>query len=219
MKNTIIFLLGLLPVTAAHAQKTYFAAHGALQNTWIFCSDDSDAGGLLDYLPTYKPAFGLDFGYQFQPQLALQTGILYSLQGQRYETAGNVNARYRTNLEYLKFPLLLHFTASPERKLSFQAQAGFQLSWLTKAESSRLNVFGYYSPALVDVKSYYSTLPLDLVVGLGLQMKVRSYIVGLMLRMDYALTDIEKSDKKTGLRGPASNFTLSMPQLGVKYYF
>ncbi|MBK8485921.1 MAG: PorT family protein [Saprospiraceae bacterium] len=221
MKHFILFNLALILTISVSAQKQKFYAglNGAIQNTWIFCSTDFDEGGILDFETTFRTAFGLDLGYQFTPNYGLQTGILYSQQGQKYTTAGNTNANYTTDLSYLKIPVLFCYTHKPLGKLSFIAQAGFQFSLLTEALSSRDRSFLYYSPGYVDVKDSYASVPIEIVLAVGIQMNFENMNVSLLIRPDYSLTDIEKTEKKPGLRSPASNFTIAMPQLGFHYYF
>lgn len=221
MKKLIILSLTLLISGASFTQqkKLYIGVTGALQNTWILCSTDFDEGGILDFKSTIKSAVGLDLGYQINPEISIQTGLIYSLQGQNYITAGNTNANFYTDLSYLKIPLLLCYYIRPESKVTIVTQVGFQMSLLATAQSSRLLIFGPYSPLYQDVKDSYSGSSLDAVVGFGIQYKLKQMNFSLLLRADYSLTDIEKTEKKPGLRSPASNFTWTIPQLGFHYYF
>ena len=57
------------------------------------------------------------------------------------------------------------------------------------------------------------------ILGLGMQYKIHKWCVNLLIRADYSLSDIEKTEKKPGLRSPASNLTMAIPQLGVQYFF
>lgn len=221
MKKLLMYLLILQFTQQASSQHTGFYAglNGALQNTWILNSDDFDQSGALEFAVTLKPAFGLDIGYRFKPNMALQTGIIYSEQGQNYETKGNTNANYETDLTYLKFPVLFCYHIKPENKLSFIAQGGLQYSSLSEAKSSRDKVFGIYSPLYQDVKEYYSTTTIDAVLGFGLQYNLGKLNFHLLIKADYSLSDIEEAEKKVGLRNPSSNFTIAIPQLGFHYYF
>ncbi|HRG67245.1 MAG: PorT family protein [Saprospiraceae bacterium] len=219
MKNTFFFsfLIALLCHQNAVGQRFFIGANAALQSSWIFCSTDFDEGGLLDFESTIKQAFGIYTGYQFTPKFALESGAIYSFQGQHYVTEGNSLANYKTDLEYLKIPLLFNYQTDPSKKFSIISQIGFQFSLLLNAESSRYQVFGPYSPKLEDVKDFYSSLPIDLVLGFGVQMNFKNYAVRLLIRPDYSLTDIEKTDKKPGLRAPSSNFTFGLPQIGFHF--
>ncbi|MBK7357955.1 MAG: PorT family protein [Saprospiraceae bacterium] len=219
MKNTIIFtfLLGLCCTQNGIGQRFFIGANAALQSTWIFSSTDFDEGGLLNFESTIKSAYGFYTGYQLNAKFGMESGAIYSFQGQRYVTEGNSLANYKTNLEYLKIPLLFNYQTDPSKKFSIVSQIGFQFSVLLNAESSRAQVFGPYSPKLADVKDFYNSLPIELVLGLGVQMNFSKYAIRLLIRPDYSLTDIEKTDKKPGLRSPSSNFTFGLPQVGFHF--
>jgi hypothetical protein len=221
MKKLLMYSFVLLLCSSLSAQHTgiYAGLNGAFQKSAISCSDDSDAGGQLDFENTYKQAFGFDLGYNFDPKIGIQTGVIYSQQGQKYITVGVPDAKYVTDLRYLKFPVLFCYHLRSDKKLSFLIQAGFQLSLLLEAKSSRENAFGFYTPKYVDVKDYYTSLPVELAMGIGLQYTFKKICMNLLIRPDYSISDIEKTEKKPGLIAPASNFTLGIPQLGFQYYF
>ena len=220
MKKLLMYFSLLMFANSINAQHSGFFAglNGALQLSLIFNSDDHDLGGELNYETTITQAFGLDLGYKFNPKVGVQTGIIYSQQGQKYITTGNPNANYSTDLSYIKFPILLSYHFRSNKKISFFVQAGFQLSVLTEAKSSRLNVFGIYSAAYKDVKNYYSSLPIELAMGCGVQYSFRKLCINVLIRPDLSISDIEKTQTKPGLRSPTSNFTLGLPQLGFHYF-
>lgn len=197
----------------------YAGAHAAFQNSWIFNSDDSDEGGELDLTPTFHPSFGLDLGYRVHPNFALEVGLIYSSQGQKYETAGNEDADYKTDLKYFKIPILLNFRSKPDAPMGLLLQGGFQLGFLTEANSSRENVFGYYSSFYKDVKDFYESTSIDIVLGIGTEFKKGSHAFRFVIRADYSLTDIEVTEKKPGLRGVSSNATVALPMLTYLYSF
>lgn len=221
MKKLLIYFLSIMVSSSANAQHTGFYAglNVALQKSSILCSSDKDLETQLDVEKTFNVAYGLDLGYKINPQIGFQTGVIYSQQGQKYLTKGNTNANYKTDLTYIKIPLLFCYHLMPDKKLSFIAQAGFQLSLLSEAKSSRDKVFLYYSSYYMDVKDFYSSIPIDLAMGFGLQYSLQNMCINLLIKSDYSISDIEKTEKKPGLRAPASNFTLGIPQLGFQYYF
>lgn len=197
----------------------YAGINAAFQATLICNADDFDTGGELDFDPTYHYAAGFDLGYRFNGRYGIQSGFMFSRQGQNYITANNVHANYKTELSYYKIPLLFCYHLKPEKKLSLFVQGGLQLSLLSEAMSSRENVFFYYSAKLEDVKTYYSSYTIDFVLGLGLQYRLNNWKINVLIRPDYSLSDIEKTEEKPGLRGPASNLSLQLPQLGFQYFF
>lgn len=214
----ILFCFG---ISMLNAQSSNWQAgiHVSNQMCWIFNSFDADEGGELDYVPTFHPSFGLDLAYRLDPHFALQSGLIYSSQGQKYETAGNEDADYKTDLKYLKIPLLLDYRSKPEGKMGLVLQGGFQLALLSSAESSRENVFGYYSSLYKDVKDFYESTAIDFVLGVGAEYKSGSHVFRLLFRADYSLTDIERTEKKPGLRGVSSNATLALPMLSYLHSF
>ncbi|MBK9109391.1 MAG: PorT family protein [Saprospiraceae bacterium] len=221
MRCSMYLILFCFGITKLNAQSSnWFAGiHVSNQISWIFNSFDSDEGGELDYVLTLHPSFGLDLGYRLDPHFAIQTGFIYSAQGQKYETAGNEDADYKTDLTYLKIPLLLDYRSKPLGKMGLVLQGGFQLALLSTAESSRENVFGYYSSLYKDVKDFYESTAVDFVLGLGAEYKSGSHVFRLVLRADYSLTDIERTEKKPGLRGVSSNATVALPMLSYLHSF
>lgn len=212
MMSFVVFVL-FLNNTISQSGSWFAGANLSYQNSWILNQTDSDEGGLLDYDVTFHPAFGLDLGYHFNPHFAIQSGIIYSIQGQNYKTANIEDANYKTHLTYLKIPLLLNYLSKPESRYSLVLQGGFQFSLLNQAESSREDVFGFYDAALVDVKSYYENSSIDLVIGLGAQYRFSMQALRLMIRADFGLTDIEVTEKKPGFRNVSTNATLGLPML------
>jgi len=191
----------------------------AYQNTWILNNSDSEAGGQLDFGITFRPAMGLELAYAFDVHVSVQSGIIYSFQGQRYETAFNEDADYKTNLNYLKIPLLINYQSKPMARVGLVLQGGFQYSLLSIAKSSRENVFGYYDPALIDVSSYYENASIDLVLAVGAQYNFGQHALRLMIRGDYGLNDIEVTEKKPGFRDVSTNATIALPAVSYHHYF
>ncbi|MBK8954254.1 MAG: PorT family protein [Saprospiraceae bacterium] len=215
----LILIYGSLTCLQSQNSNWFAGARVAYQNTWILNSDDFDQGGELDYVATFKPAIGLILGYKLNSKLNLQTGISYSLQGQNYETAGNEDADYETELNYLKIPLLLSFRPKPDSKIGWIVQGGLQISLLSDAKSSRENFFGIYSSVLKDAKNYYVSTGIEFVAGLGAEYQTGSHAFRFMLQADYGLSDIEKTEKKPGLRSVSSNATIALPMLSYLYAF
>jgi hypothetical protein len=185
----------------------------------ILNKNDRDEGGLLDFQTTFKSAFGINFGYQISSAWGVQSGILFSGQGQEYSTAGIQIADYNTALKYIKIPLLLKWNSNQEKLISFTAQVGFQSSILTSATSSRERVFYFFKATSEDVENYYAKHNLDLVVGPGLQLNLGHLTLIGIFRMDISMTDIEAKSKKPGDRNNAANLSFGLPQLSLNYSF
>lgn len=221
MKKHILYFAFFSLCWTLNAQKTglYAGLNGAFQFSLIANSNDFDTGGDLDFDGTPNYSFGLDLGYKFKPNIGFQTGFLYSKQGQNYITANIVHANYKTELIYYKIPFLFCYHIKPEKKFSWIARGGLQLSLLSEAMSSRKDVFRFYDPKLKDVRDFYSSYTIDFVLGFGLQYNWNKLSFNLMLQSDYSLSDIEKTENKPGLRSPSSNISVQIPQLGFHYYF
>lgn len=204
-------------LNVAQTHQFFIGPHFAFQKTKIVCTTDAEADGRLVFRNTFKPAFGFDFGIQFNPEFKLVSGLNYSYQGQEYGTSGNDIARYKTELDYLRIPILADYTFIRQSAFSFFGQAGFQLSILAKAKSSRDQTFYYYSPLFLDVKSSYETVNYDLVLGAGAEYSFNRSALQILLRFDYSLSDIEKTEKKIELRAPASNLILALPKIAYHY--
>ncbi|MCC6752733.1 MAG: PorT family protein [Saprospiraceae bacterium] len=210
---------GWIPGAQAQDNRFLAGAHLALQNTWIVSGTDADEGPLLDYEATYRSAFGIDLAYRYRPSWRLLTGLRYSLQGQRYSTANIPNALYRTELSYYKVPLLIEYATLTEKPLHIIFQGGFQLALLSSAKSSREDVFVYYSAAFKDVKSYYSNAVVEGVLGCGVEYATGPHLLRLIVRAEYALNDIEQTEKKPALRSVASNAAIALPMVAYLYDF
>ena len=215
--SIIFFATCILNAVVAQRSGLFMGVQLGFQNSWIFNKNDFDAGGGLDFKATFKPAFGVNVGYNLSKNLGIQSGIIFSQQGQKYITDGNSLADYKTDLNYLKFPLLLKWNSDPEKIVSFLLHAGFQISLLQSANSSRTGGYGYYSPNLTDVKDLYSSNPFELVIGLGAMVNLGKLNITALLKPEYSLTDIEKVDLKSSSRDIARNFVFSIPQISLNY--
>ncbi|MBK7226921.1 MAG: porin family protein [Saprospiraceae bacterium] len=215
-----------LYVSHAQINRIFVGANAGIQATSILNKNDLDEGGQLDYSTPYKFQFGIDLGYIVTKRFAFQTGAIYSQQGQNYVTNGNALADFKTELNYIKIPLLANWTINPDRKCNFGLQFGFQFSILNSAKSSRSKInsnqapFGYYSSNLFAVDDFYSSVNLDFVVGPSVSYKLNDRMrLGGVLRLDYSLSDIEKKESKPSIRDISNNVTICLPQLFFHYIF
>lgn len=212
----LLFTL-ILKSNTARTQQFFIGPNFVFQKTKIACTTDAEADGRLVFRNTFKPSFGIDFGVNINAEFKLVSGLNYSFQGQNYGTSGNDIARYKTELDYLKIPVLAEYTYARQSAFSFFAQAGFQLGILTKAKSSREQTFYYYSPLLLDVKSSYETINYDVVLAAGAEYSFKRSAIQIMLRFDYSLSDIERTEKKIEFRAPAGNLILGLPKIAYHY--
>ncbi|MDQ3141535.1 MAG: PorT family protein [Bacteroidota bacterium] len=223
MKNLINTFILMFFVSTIFAQKGkfYIGINACMQNTWIMNSEDYDRGGELDFTTTFYPAFGLNLGYNLSDKMGLQSGVIYSFQGQNYITAGNTHADYSTDLTYIKIPLVVTYLGNVQKNVSFLGQVGVQLSLNQKATSSRNQAFGIYGGTdLVDVKNKYSPYTVDIILGSGINVNLsKSLDLQALIRIDYSLTDIEDIDVKPSSRPQSSSLTLGLPQINLLYTF
>ncbi len=166
------------------------------QSVWIINDDDAGRGAGLDYTRTWGMAYGLNIGYNFLNSLGIQTGVLLSGQGQKYVGDGSSGFETaQTKLNYLKIPIMLKFNSDPESSVHFVGTAGIQIGLLTGAkyfsddEEVDLNILGY------EYKDAYKKSDLSAAFSLGTRFRVTdSFNLGVSLRADYSLGDIEDKD-------------------------
>lgn len=205
------------------AQEGAFRIGAALlpQNTWLLNQDDSDAGPELDYEVTWGFAGGLSASYHFSDYLGVGLDVLYSRQGQKYKgNIGGINYTARTDLNYLRLPLLLRFSTDPEAPIQFNAFLGPQLSFLLSYRDKGENSFATtevtgttITTSLTGIGS--TTVNLDQAIykkslfggvfGLGMGIRAGDNIlITIHFRGDYAFGDAENKNAKIQLTGLSS---------------
>ena len=159
------------------------------QTYWIMNSTDFDLGSTLDHKASFGVAYGVHVGLNFTNTMGLQTGFLYSAQGQKYKWT---NGDYSQELTYIKVPLLLKFNGNPDNGAYFIGMIGPQLSLLTKIEQK-----GTFpnSVSFPTVKDAYKKADIGGVLGFGMGINLSDDLkLGIMLRFDGSLGDIENKD-------------------------
>lgn len=222
MKKIYLFIFGAAIFTTAaflpeaDAQKGLnFGIKIIPQSTWIFNDSLTAEGPSVDYIPTFHSAFGITVGYKFTDGVGIQSEIIYSLQGQKFQdnSAGSDYLEtWKTN--YIKVPLLLTFNSSSESTTMFSGFIGPQLGFLTSAKQSYS--FGgtkwydydedYAKPNNEPVfKKYWMSSYTAIVFGFGASFKLSKMMqLSTRLRFDYGLTDACTAD-------------ITMPHLFVIY--
>lgn len=185
----IVFML-----PAVFAQK---GLHAGLKvtpiSTWMFNSDDSDEAGAFDYVSTFGYTVGGSFNYHFTDGFGLGADVLYSNQGQKFESFGQ---DYKKSLKYLKVPVLLHFNTNSDAVAYFQGQLGVQFGFLTSAtaldgDGEEILVLG--EPVLP--KDAFKSMNLGFVFGFGAGFNVHeNFKIHVGLRLDGAFADAEDKD-------------------------
>lgn len=201
MQKQIVFLIALLSTAAAFAQQGLELGVQVMpQVSFIVNDDDFAAGDDLNFRSTTSLAFGALAGYNFTDNLGVQTGVLYSRQGQKYvddnPTPANSNSEVR--LTYLKIPLLLKFNSNPDAGTQFVASVGPQFGLLSSvkyfANDDEIDITGI-SGGLIDPKDAYKSMDLAAVFSIGTRFRLSEQLrLGAALRLDYSLGDIEDKE-------------------------
>ena len=200
------------------------------QTTWVFNDDDFAAGDELDFDKKFELAYGLNIGINLSDRFGIQSGVIYSPQGQKYKHDGEMifGTTAKTSevrLNYLQIPVLLKLNSDPMSVISFVAGAGVQFGFLQDAQYLVNNV-KIDSVLLGDnAINFYNKKDLSVVFNIGTQINVTEHLnLTLAIQADYSLDDIE--DKVIGVlpsyRGitdrnaPSQNMTAGL-QVGINY--
>lgn len=98
----ILFILLIISVGCYGQFKTGFpfiGARGAISSTWLFNKHVSNAGVEADYVPAWGNNFGIDFGYNFESNLAVELQIIMNNHAQQYQ-GDTSNAAISTDINY-----------------------------------------------------------------------------------------------------------------------
>lgn len=201
-KLTTILALFLLVTSAAFAQKGLHAAFKIIPHTsWMFNSDDSDAGDQFNYKSTFAYAMGISVNYHVTDGFGIGAEFLFSKQGQKYETnipvtfiSGEpVQTEYR-RLNYMKIPILVFFNTNSEEIVYFQGEFGTSIGILTNAALIDGNGDEVTS-SLVNFEDGYNKLNVGIVLGFGIGFNVHeNFKINFGLRFDAAPGDAENKD-------------------------
>ncbi len=119
IKCSLISLVGVMLLSGnAKAQEgSYIALSGTGQLTKLNNSEDyARRTSILVPENTYNPAFALRYTYIYNPNYGLETGLIYSIQGQKYSGTfrDSLNFSYRSEvtMDYLRIPLKFQFNSS-----------------------------------------------------------------------------------------------------------
>lgn len=214
MQNKTVLFLCLLMATSSSvfAQQGFeFGAQVMPQLTLIVNDDDFAAGDELNFRTTVNLAYGIHAAYNFNDHLGVQTGLLFSTQGQKYVSDEPTPDAYTSEkrMNYLKIPLLLKFNSNPEASAQFIATLGPQFGLLNK-------VTNYYNDEKItytnllgetrDIKDAYKSMDLGAVLSLGARFRLTDNLqLGTSFRFDYSLGDIEDKEATYSLFGLGNN--------------
>jgi hypothetical protein len=190
----------------------------------IYKRYSSGIGGQSGWSPLGKSlTFGFDagasFGYYFSDKLGLTLGILYSQQGQKYDTFDRA-----VRMNYLKVPFQFIFVANTKKAVTFAVSAGIYYSYLLSYSDKNTEVATNRPDKTYEAKgnSYtvktgsvsvstgfingnpYKSYDLGGIVALGLQIRLSSRMsVPILLTYEYGFMDIKNKDCKYRFEGSA----------------
>ncbi len=231
MKNLLLMFGLVLCLFTANSTKTY-AQQGLEigvkvipQSVWIFNSDDFDVGDELDFKRKFGMAYGLNLGLNFSDNMGIQSGLLFSSQGQKYKHEGLSYQISEIELKYLKIPFLVKFNSDPYAPTGFFLAAGIQYGFLRSATETRNNIETNYDAINAETKDFYNKKEISYLLTFGPQFNITdNFNLTLAFRADYSTNDIE--DKDTGLlslypnnsakRVDSKNLTTGI-QVGINY--
>jgi hypothetical protein len=127
-KKLILTITALLSLTICQAQ-LYIGVNSGYNYTKIHNSSDAKADERQDYVNTFKPSFGLDFGYKLAVNISLGIKPQYFSVAQNFKGTDpdhfveSINAKF--TLEYLRLPIYAKFEfGKPENKLRYNLNFG-----------------------------------------------------------------------------------------------
>lgn len=222
MKKLILLLIFCSFSFNSFAQKGAFIGLSIMpQSAWILNNDDFDSGD-FDFAIPFSFAFSFDAGYMFNESIGIQTGALYSPQGQKYVEGGKDFGEIKNN--YLKIPLLFRLRTGGE-KVAFLFNVGPQFGFLIG--SSITSAIGETGPPYgSDTRIYYENFELSAALGLGTSITLgENLLLDLMFKLDYGISEIESDlgkqtlyDYQNNGRGATSNALVGL-NIGIKYAF
>ncbi|MFZ1703126.1 MAG: porin family protein [Saprospiraceae bacterium] len=179
--NRLKFLtIALVLVTGTiQAQHINIGIKGGLNAFTISSNNNTDYNVKLGFVAGLLGHIHLSQKYAFQPE------IVYSVQGSSYKISGSDS---KLNLNYINIPLIFQYMYDN----GFRLQAGPQVGFLTGAKF----VSGSNE---VDLKSSFKST--DIGVSVGMSYVKPSTGLGIDVRYNHGLTDIDVSSNKSFNRG------------------
>ncbi len=218
MLKRICFLSAFIIGLNAHAQQGKFIqVWGGGQSTQINNSQESYYGGTsvdqVNLVETIRPMFGVDYIYNFHNYFGLQTGLIYSMQGQKYsgavykdgnDTTGNsplTNIHYTSQvlLNYVKLPLLFRFNSGKEEDniFDFSVYAGFQIAYLSAVQdvSTSPPPPAWMTAHPMNFRKFFNSVDFEWAAGFQVNIFVSQYWgLAVGARYDRSLMDIESKN-------------------------
>ena len=203
MRNIIlIIVLNLFYKVGICESNLEFGLQYEPQRTWILNSDYKDR---YTYQTTSGEAYGLSFVYYDTTKFILESGIIFSNQGQKFTESRlyNYNSTYDSttlnihfDLRYIKIPVLPGISGNRSNKIFGNVNLGLQFSILNSAtlivEDTKQSPYNYNETT--DFKDTYKAFTIDAALRLGINIHVTEQMLfSTLLSMDQSLSNIDKS--------------------------
>ena len=194
------------------AQHFSLRVFGAPQFSFLQNKDDMEKTS-FDSKARFNSAFGVGGVYNFSRKTALGLDVLYSLQGQKFDSNGKDSVQKQN---YFKIPVYVEFTVDPSRPVCFIGKIGPQLSILSNSERKADG-----TSFTTDTKNWYKNVTIGGMAGAGAQFRLKKNLyLSTMGRFDYDFTNAEDREHKywRADRNNTYNMTLGL-EIGLKYQF
>ena len=219
MLKRLLLISSLAICFSASAQKGQFLqVWGGMQSTQIDNAQESYYGysslESVNLVETDRPMFGVDYIYNFHNYFGLQTGLSYSMQGQKYSgfivhdandptghnpADSNVNYTSQVLLNYVKIPFLFRFNSGKDETsiVDVSIYAGFQVAIL--ADVQDISTSPAPPAALtqdpINFRKFYKPVDFEWVAGLQVNIFVsKSWGICVGGRYDRGLQDMESKN-------------------------
>lgn len=219
----VLWAINLAPSYAQNSQPAnfYIGLRAMPQACFLLNPDDTKEKNGLSPQLSWGYAGSLIVGQDVSKHFGFETGFLYSMQNQKYKVEiDTLNQNATLSKTYIKFPFILYYHTSREKKVNFVVGAGPQLALLTNAqysiEGQEATDKVAYSEHLTYRDLYNPTdIALAGIVGIDVQLgtKLRA---NAQLRTDFSVVDAEDRTLKPPKRA-TSNWLTTGFSIGLNY--
>ena len=201
MKKIIVFATLSIFCFSASAQEFRLGLKGAYNSTWLFNTNTSDQGELIDNASAFGSSFGLTMLYHFTDESAVSVDILMSTHNAKFEGTDPFSlTTYEATdkLSYIDIPVLFHLGASDG---GGYVEIGPQFSFLTGAkEDYTLTDVPSAAYSDRDVERDFNSMNIAAVLGFGYNFYLTDNLfLDAGLRFAYGLGDATVEFSKTEL--------------------
>ena len=201
MKKIIVVITVSICFFSASAQEFRIGLKGAYNSTWLFNSNTSDQGELIDNASAFGSSFGLTMLYHFTDESAVSVDILMSTHNAKFEGAEPISSKHyeaTDKLSYIDIPVLFHLGASDG---GGYVEIGPQFSFLTGAkEDYTLSDVPSAAYSDRDVERDFNSMNIAAVLGFGYNFYLTDNLfLDAGLRFAYGLGDATVEFSETEL--------------------